>query len=78
MDAAQLASLPQFLDVRVVCYTIRQRGFRTRHVLVATTLMDAALWPDEKIAELYGHRWQIETCFNHLKTTGCGHFCGSG
>ena len=21
------------------------------------------------IAELYGQRWQIETCFNHLKTT---------
>ena len=37
-------------------------------VLIATTL-DEANWPDDKIAELYGHRWQIETCFNHLKTT---------
>ena len=36
---------------------------------MATTLMDSVLWPDEKIAELFGHRWTIETCFNHLKTT---------
>jgi hypothetical protein len=31
--------------------------------------MDETLWPDEKILELYGHRWNIETCFDHLKTT---------
>jgi len=69
MDADQLARLPKFLDVRIVRFTITRKGYRTRHVLVATTLFDTAAWPDEKIAELYGHRWQIETCFNHLKTT---------
>ena len=41
----------------------------TRHVLVATTLLDEAVWPDARVAELYGHRWTIETCFAHLKTT---------
>jgi hypothetical protein len=69
MQAAQYALLPRFIDVRIVRYTIEQRGFRTRQVLVATTLMDSVLWPDHKIAELYGHRWNIETCFDHLKTT---------
>ena len=69
MEAARYALLPQFIDVRVVRYTIEQRGFRTRQVLVATTLVDGVLWPDRKIAELYGHRWNIETCFDHLKTT---------
>ena len=68
MDLIQLALLPKFIDVRIVRYTIARRGYRTRHVMIATTL-DEASWPDEKIAELYGHRWQIETCFNHLKTT---------
>jgi hypothetical protein len=24
---------------------------------------------DAKVAELYGHRWLIETCYDHLKTT---------
>ena len=69
MDAASFALLPQFLDVRIVRYTVEHPGFRTRHVLVATTLMDEVLWPDRKIADLYGHRWNIETCFGHLKTT---------
>jgi hypothetical protein len=69
MDAAGLSLLPPFIDVRIVGYTITRRGYRTRHVLIATTLMDSGSWPDEKIAELYGHRWQIETCFNQLKTT---------
>jgi hypothetical protein len=69
MDAAQFLGLPAFIDVRIVRYTITRKGYRTHQVLVATTLMDSVLWPDEKIAELFGHRWTIETCFNHLKTT---------
>jgi hypothetical protein len=69
MDAAQHALLPAFIDVRIVRFTIAHKGYRTRHVWIATTLMDEALWPDAKIAELYGHRWEIETCFDHLKTT---------
>ena len=68
MDPAQWALMPKFIDVRIVRYSIARRGYRTRHVMIATTL-DKQGWPDEKIAELYGHRWQIETCFNHLKTT---------
>ena len=69
MDAASFASMPKFLDVRIVRYAVVHKGYRTRHVLAATTLMDQALWPEEKIAQLYGERWQIETCFDHLKTT---------
>jgi Transposase DDE domain len=69
MDLIGLMLLPKCLDVRIVAYTIARKGYRTRRVLIATTLMDTTLWPDEKIAELYGQRWQIETCFDHLKTT---------
>jgi len=69
MGAGQYAQLPDFLDVRIVRYSVSQKGFRTTHVIVATTLRDQTLWPDEKIAELYGHRWLIETCYKHLKTT---------
>lgn len=69
MDVVQYFLLPKFLDVRIVRYTIPRKGYRTRHVLIATTLMDETLWPDAKIAELYGLRWHIETCFDHLKTT---------
>jgi hypothetical protein len=38
-------------------------------VTVATTLWDERAWPDAAVATLYGRRWEIETCFGHLKTT---------
>lgn len=69
MPPAQFATLPQWIELRIVRYTIRRSGYRTKHLAIATTLMDKQLWTDEKIAELYGHRWSIETCFDHLKTT---------
>ena len=69
MEAEQFQALPPWLEVRIIQYTIEHRGFRTRHVAVATTLLDEQAWPDRKLAELYGQRWQIETCFDHLKTT---------
>lgn len=69
MTAEQFQLLPKFLDVRIVRHEIVRKGHRTIIVLIATTLMDETLWPDEKILELYGHRWNIETCFDHLKTT---------
>jgi len=69
MDARQYALLPEFIEVRIVKYTVAHKGFRTRTVLVATTLMNTTIWPDSKIAQLYGQRWTIETCFDHLKTT---------
>jgi len=69
MNAEQFQRLPAWLDVRLVCHRIGEKGFRTRHLFIATTLLDEKQWPDEKIADLYGSRWQIETCFGHLKTT---------
>jgi hypothetical protein len=69
MHPRQFATLPQQLQVRIVRYTLRDKGYRPVHVAIATTLLDEQLWPDEKIAELYGLRWNIETCFDHLKTT---------
>ncbi len=67
MEQYQL--LPQWLEVRVIRYAIEQQGFRTKEVFLATTLLDEQAWPEEKLRELYGQRWHIETCFNHLKTT---------
>jgi Transposase DDE domain len=69
MGARQFQSLPPWLEVRIIRYAIEQQGFRTKEVCLATTLLDEQAWPDEKLRELYGRRWHIETCFNHLKTT---------
>lgn len=69
MDETSFAALPLFVDVRIVSYGVTHKGFRTKQVVIATTLMDEQQWPDAKIAELYGMRWDIEICFDHLKTT---------
>lgn len=70
LSAQQWLALPQWLDVRIVCYELPSKpGFRTQQVTIATTLFDCETWPDARIAQLYGHRWRIETCFDHLKTT---------
>jgi hypothetical protein len=68
MSDALWQSLPQTLAVRVVRYTVNRRGCRTRVVSVATTLLDPVAYPPQTLRRLYGHRWQIETCFNQLKT----------
>lgn len=69
MDLIAFALLPSTLQVRLVKHRITRPGYRTKDLVIVTTLLDEQAWPDEKIAELYGCRWRIETCFDHLKTT---------
>jgi hypothetical protein len=69
LTLSQWLTLPQTLDVRIVSYNVSERGFRTQRVMIATMLLDTTVWPDAKIIDLYGQRWHIETCFDHLKTT---------
>lgn len=69
MTPRQLDALPATLLVREVRYLLADKGMRTRRVTVATTLLDPLLYPKEKVAELYGTRWRVETHFAQLKTT---------
>lgn len=69
MKKKQYSILPDLLQVRELRFLLPRRGQRTRDVTIATTLLDPVLYPKEKIAELYGVRWQVETHFGELKTT---------
>lgn len=69
MDKAEYEQLPNSMLVRELEFEIKQKGFRTQKVLIATTLLDAKVYTKEKIAELYHKRWQVEINFRHLKTT---------
>jgi hypothetical protein len=69
MSEAEYALLPEWVEVRELRYSIVARGRRTRVVVIATTLLDPALFPKQEIARLYGLRWDIETNFRYLKTT---------
>ncbi len=69
MTAEEYAALPETLAVRELRYRVGRPGFRTRTVTLVTTLLDAALYPLEALAELYAARWRVELNFRHLKTT---------
>lgn len=57
------------LSVRILRYTLRRPGFRTRSLTLVTTLLDPQLYPAEQLALLYARRWQIELWFRDLKTS---------
>jgi hypothetical protein len=63
------ALLPVTLTVRVLRFHTQVKGFRSRTVLVATTLHDPVACPLEQIAALYGDRWTVELRLRDLKTT---------
>jgi hypothetical protein len=65
---AQWQLLPQKLAVRLIRVVVETPGFRTRHVLIATTLTDAARYPADALRELYARRWTIELHFAQIKT----------
>ena len=69
MEAEQFAHLPDRLEVRELRYRVHRKGFRVKSITLVTTLLDAALYTVEALAQLYWARWGIETNFAHLKTT---------
>jgi hypothetical protein len=69
MNKKQFAQIPESLQVREVRFMMPRKGQRTVEITLATTLLDPALYPKEKIVALYGVRWRVETHFAQLKTT---------
>lgn len=68
-DKALWNELPRELAVRIVRFRVSVPGFRTEEVVLVTTLLDTAAYPDAAIAELYRRRWAVELCFRDIKTT---------
>jgi hypothetical protein len=62
-------ALPQQMLLRELRYRVTCRGYRTRTVTLATTLLDPQRYPAEALAELYQRRWQAEVNLRHLKQT---------
>ncbi len=71
MDEATYASLPGGLDVCAFRVRVAQRGFRTRSLIVSTTLLDASVYTAAEIGALYRARWHIELDIRSLKQTLC-------
>lgn len=69
LDAEKLAEMPDRVTVRELQYAIEKRGYRTRRIVLVTTLLDAEAYPAESLAELYGMRWRVEQNLRDLKQT---------
>lgn len=69
LTAKQWQLVPQQITVRILRQCISQRGFRTRQLILVTTLLDPKLYPAEELFAAYQRRWRLELCFRDLKTT---------
>jgi IS4 transposase len=61
--------IPETLAVREIRYRVDVKGFRTQTITLATTLLDAQVYPPEDLADLYFQRWVVELDFRHIKIT---------
>ena len=67
MDQATYDAIPDTLELREIRYNVVQPGYRTKTITIVTTLTDAELYSQEKIAELYGFRWNSELDIRSIK-----------
>jgi hypothetical protein len=61
--------LPDSLDIRLVRFRVVVHGYRTETIILATTLLDTALYSDDALAELYLRRWRVELFMRDIKVT---------
>jgi hypothetical protein len=67
MDEAEYEDLLEELVIREVRVRVRQRGFRVRELIVATTLLDPLEAPADEVARLFRARWHAELYLRSLK-----------
>ena len=62
-------SLPEEITLRLIRYPVAIAGFRSREIVLVTTLLDTITYPAAELAALYLRRWSVELWFRHIKTT---------
>jgi DDE family transposase len=67
--AQEWGLLPQVLSLRLVRCRLTIPGFRTRQIIVVTTLLDSAKYPPQALSQLYFRRWAMELTLRNLKST---------
>jgi hypothetical protein len=63
------AQIPLTLTLRELQFSVMVPGRRTETITVITTLTDAAAYPKEELAALYGYRWNAELDIRTIKQT---------
>jgi hypothetical protein len=69
VDRRTYAALPESITVREVRFRVEQPGFRTRSIVVVTTILDPEQASKEELASLYRARWNNELDLRNIKIT---------
>jgi hypothetical protein len=69
VDRRTYNALPDSITVREARFRVGQPGFRTRSVVVVTTLLDPGQASREELASLYRARWNNELDLRSIKVT---------
>jgi hypothetical protein len=67
MEPKTWTEMPQELTLREITYTVPVKGFRSKRVVLVTTLTDSKLFPSKAFAELYLQRWKAELFLRDIK-----------
>lgn len=69
MSRQDFETLDSELTLRELKITVNIKGFRTRSILLVTTLLDPVAYPKEALAQLFLRRWMVELFFRDIKVT---------
>lgn len=67
LSQEQWDALPETFVVREITVHVTVPGFRTKTLVIVTTLRDPKTYPANAIADLYRRRWAVELCFRDIK-----------
>ena len=68
MTPEEYETYPEFIMIREIRIRVENKGFRTREIIVHTSLCDDIDYSKEDIAALFRRRWQAELNLKSLKT----------
>ena len=69
MDRTTYHALPEYVTVREIRFHVEQPGFRSKSIVVVTTLLDPQQATKEDLARLYRARWNNELDLRSIKST---------
>lgn len=68
MSEQEYETYPEFIIIREIKIRVANKGFRTREIIVHTSLWDDIDYTKDDIAALFRRRWQAELNLRSLKT----------
>jgi hypothetical protein len=67
MNEEMYAQIPGELKVRELRFKVEQPGFRVDELVLVTTMLDAAEYTKEELADLFLQRWNVELDLRSIK-----------